>query len=805
MGLFSKDKQTVGYRYRMGMHNILSLGSVDELKEIRFDDEIAWSGSATSNQAISINAPNLFGGDEKEGGVSGTVDFETGAASQIKNTYLQSQLGTDIPAYRGRVGLVFRGGGASGGFFSFFSSAFYFGTTNYLKPLSAVMRRTDTQADYTAQWYIAKARIGDDLNPVHIIRECLVSPVFGLNESTALIDSVSFEAAADICFDEGFGLSFTFDRSEASVSEFLNDIRNIIDCSIYQDLNGKYYIKMIRDDYIVGNLETFGEDEIVQLKDFARPSNSELINDIYINFTDRSNNYSKRVASSANIANINAQGRRVQGSFDYYGIHESDLASIVAARELKQASSALFKCTIIGTRMFLDYNAGDVFILTYPAWGIESVVVRVVSVDYGELSDNKLSINVAEDVFGINNAIYSAPQNSGWVNPEDDPIDNDQAVIMDMPYYELVRFNGEESAQNQPTGTGFGITLVPQIQGQSIGFDTWLDLGGGYSFYRSDSYTPVGVLPDALDDSIANIVTTLSGFAGLSDVEINTPAYYDGEFMKVVAVDAITGDIELARGAIDTVPIAHDAAKPLLFLSTQSYVESPELLAGASFDEKLLIKTSKSTLAIGDATEYSLTVAERFQTPYPPADFVITPTAGDYVTTWKTRTRLNGYAITEQSEAAQTGEAGQTDTLTILDGVTQLRQITGITADTYTYTEAEQRTDVGLIVSGTMTPDVTGAFTETGTNDGKPTYYDGATYYIWWNTANTRWFISTAVGVVPTDGFELVNADPEGTYTALGIYTGSALVAINIPSPLTFQLKSVRSGFDSYTEWEKQI
>jgi hypothetical protein len=782
-------KATVGYKYKVGMHNIACLGRVDELKKIYFDDQVAWSGSVTSNSTIYVSAGNLFGGKNKEGGVSGYVDVEFGGASQAKNTYLTSKIGSTIPAYRNQLGLVFK--------------SFYIGNSPYIKPVAFELKRTDIQTDGTAQWNPTKANISGDMNPIHVIRECLVSKLFGMGEPTSKIDDASFTAAANTIYTEGLGVSFVYDKSEKSISRFIADIKGIIDCSLYIDLSdGKYYVKLIRDDYDAGTLQTYGEDDIVEITELTRPGATTLPNEIKVNYTSRTENYARRVSSTINIANVNAQGRRVPEAFDYYGVMNSATAAILTAREAKQASAGLFKATIVGNRSMLDLNQGDTFKLSWPAWGIESVIVRVLNVDMGSLLDNKVTIDVVEDIFGINNSIYAAPEDTDWTEPIEAPVDNEDAVLIDMPYFEQVLRVGETTAQNIIPGIAYGICLAPRSQGQAIGYDSWIDYGAGYTYQESASFTPFGTIDQSLNDSTTDLNITLIDFVELENVDPDSVAYSDGEFFKVKSVNAETGAVVLARGALDTVPISHTTGNIIFFLSGAIYSETNQLAISDSYNQKLLTETSDGILAISGATAYPHTLLERINTPYPPADFQISDT-GDIDLTWKTRTRLNGYDIAEQSDAAQTGEVGQTDTVTIIDGVTTVRTITGITSDSYSYTEALQRTDFGLNVTGTTTPDVTGDYAEAGTNDGKPYYQKGADYN-WWNTANAKWYISGTVGSVPVDGFELANADPEGTYTAIGTATGSPVVIINRPE-LTIKLKSVRNSIDSYTEWSKVV
>ncbi len=118
----SSKKVTVGYKYYVGMHMILCHGPVDKLLRIQVDERDAWLGSRDGGQ-IYVNQPNLFGGESREGGIQGTVDFETGHAGQGQNSYLVSKLGAYVPAFRGVVGMVLRS------VYTFGKTAFGNGTT----------------------------------------------------------------------------------------------------------------------------------------------------------------------------------------------------------------------------------------------------------------------------------------------------------------------------------------------------------------------------------------------------------------------------------------------------------------------------------------------------------------------------------------------------------------------------------------------------------------------------------------------------------------------------------------------------
>ena len=66
------DEQVVGYKYFLGVHMALAHGPLDNVNRIEVDRRIAWEGINTGG-AINVDAPELFGGDGREGGVSGIV------------------------------------------------------------------------------------------------------------------------------------------------------------------------------------------------------------------------------------------------------------------------------------------------------------------------------------------------------------------------------------------------------------------------------------------------------------------------------------------------------------------------------------------------------------------------------------------------------------------------------------------------------------------------------------------------------------------------------------------------------------
>lgn len=92
-----------GYRYLFGIHMGICRGPVDELVEIRVGDRTAWTGNVgvtevpPTEPAFQIDKPNLFGGEDKEGGIRGTCWVMMGKPDQVAPDIL-TDMNTGITA-----------------------------------------------------------------------------------------------------------------------------------------------------------------------------------------------------------------------------------------------------------------------------------------------------------------------------------------------------------------------------------------------------------------------------------------------------------------------------------------------------------------------------------------------------------------------------------------------------------------------------------------------------------------------------------------------------------------------------------
>lgn len=109
MGGRSNKEAIVGWRYFFGILMGIGRGPVDAIREVRVGDRTAWTGNVENNGTINIAQPELFGGEEKEGGVEGPLEVMMGGPSQVASAGYQTMRGSDIPGLRRVVTLFFNG------------------------------------------------------------------------------------------------------------------------------------------------------------------------------------------------------------------------------------------------------------------------------------------------------------------------------------------------------------------------------------------------------------------------------------------------------------------------------------------------------------------------------------------------------------------------------------------------------------------------------------------------------------------------------------------------------------------------
>ena len=429
---YARKTNSGSYEYHMTFLFGLSHANLDGIIQLWAEDYCVWpyiTGfvptaptiyAADGETFLNYSAASrIWGGPRRGGGVGGGGTVMYGESTQEVNALVQAQLGTPCPAFRGITTFWIPG---------------YWGVSPQFPILSFVAKRVNKLHEGGAQWYIAKAPINTyDLNAVHIIREAMTSSVCGNGMSTALINEASFEAAADVCFAEGIGLSYRYIPGQDTLADFIHQIEQIANMAVYFDHSaGQYKIQMIRQDYDPNTLDTYTEDDF-DILEFHRPVYNEVPSQTIVWYMDRLS-AKKAPASDDDAALADIQGGRpIVQEFTFLQICGPVLALSVASRFQKYASSMSAALNLSAKRTMYNLHRGSVFKITHPkllAGGVASMTVRVVSINRGTLENGQMTISVAEDVFGDAPSTNASNPASGWTEPVMTEVDMDESITV---------------------------------------------------------------------------------------------------------------------------------------------------------------------------------------------------------------------------------------------------------------------------------------------------------------------------------------------------------------------------------------
>lgn len=677
----------VGHRYYAGLHLAVCHGPVDAVTRLIVGERTAWSGSITSSQTIYVNAPELFGGDSREGGVQGYVEVKLGASTETVSGYLQQKLGSVIPAFRGVVSVIVQ-------------QCLLSAMNPYIKPWSIEARRIPAPAA------LGSGNISNDANPAHIIYECLNNATWGLGYATSEIDATSFQTAANTLASEQYGLSLLWDR-EQPLEEFIAEVLRHIDGTLYvHPRTGKFVLKLARADYSLSSLLVLDPSNILELESFSRPSESELINQVTVRYHDRSTDKDGAITVHDLAALELAGGVVSSATVDYPGISNGTLASRVALGDLKQLSVPLAKVTLIANRQASNLNIGDVFKFTWSELGIAQLVMRIVRISYGTLTDGRVRIECVEDIFGLPSASYISPTPTSWVSPLTSPAPVPFRRLGEAPWWTVVKRLVGESAtargELDPQG-GFLVACASRPSGDSLNIKVLSRQGSAaFAEVQTMGFTPNATVTNAIDEQATSLL--IGNGQDLDVVKVDTYAYLDNEIVAVKALNLSTNTLTVERGVLDTVPATHAAAARIWFADSLESLINEQYLSNESLQIKMLPSTGLGRLAESAATADSYTFAARMIKPYPPGNVrvntVMWPTVilGQMALTWAHRDRMQQtvYLVT-QSEANIGPEAGVTYTVRFYNENNSLQKtLTGLTTTSWTYLTTDEATDSGL-------------------------------------------------------------------------------------------------------------
>ncbi len=366
---------------------------------------IVFSNTGSAGVRLVWTQPDVsqfFGGPLRGGGLRGAIYWLPGTTTQNAPLPLKNAVDLDaiynpdydsntVPAFRDCAGALFTGypwrfptsidRGASTGF-DFGESG---RIPEFTFEVESVPKNLDVWDDMP----------GGDANPVEVLYDLMVHDYSRLRYPAADVNGGSFTDAAETLITEGHGMSLVLgDKQEAE--RVVQQILAEIDAVLYEDqATGKIVLKLIRDDYDVGSLESYGPDDVVGEPDFGKPLWGLSFTQASLRFRDRYNEYTPDVAVWQDGSGGNLRSHTVSFPF----VTDPDVAQALAQRSGLSRRRPLAAVRLPLSRRAAQHNPGDRIIWVWPDATVTQMVLVVHEVDKGEYDNGIVWVTVTQDRF----------------------------------------------------------------------------------------------------------------------------------------------------------------------------------------------------------------------------------------------------------------------------------------------------------------------------------------------------------------------------------------------------------------------
>lgn len=698
-------KQTIGYRYFMSLLSGLCRGPVDEFVAIQAADLEAWSGAITGNTLTSINKPNLFGGEKKEGGLQGPFSVWMGADNQV----LPGAQGS-LPSVKGSIG------GNQVSDFRGVVTVWYDGLVSamnpYVKEWKFRVRRWSKGWWQNTPWYPEKALILMEdgrvkaMNGAHIIYECCTNPQWGRGLAADKLDENSFIYAANTLCAEGFGVCLAWYRKE-DIDVFISKVCDIIGAVLYTDREtGKIVLRLVRDDYNVNDLPLFTPTTgLLEIREDDSGSAETAYNEVIGTGKSPIDNKEFQVRAQ-NLAAFQSQQAVNSMDQDYRGIPTKELLSRVVLRDLRANAVGLKKYTVVLDRRAWRIAPGMPFRISDPTKGIENVVLRAGEIDDGQMLDGKIQIKSVQDVFGLPTTSYVVPTEPGWTPPPTTALPAPESRLIEAGYRDVYLIAGSGDAETAPLDAAYigQLAIAPNSTSYQYDLATKADGEAEYDVRATGSFTGNAKLASDITPTQTEIVITDPQSFDADNV--GQALYIGDELVRLDAYNEGTLTITVARGVADTIPQAHAAGARLWTIDDDLTNDGRVYTEGETVYSKVLTLISSDALALEDAPEMSVALVGRQGRPYPPADpkvdgdSIFSGSDVDHpepVITWSSRNRITqADQLIGHFEPSVGGENLQHYNIRVYapdDLDTPLREVLDIDGLTWTYDATMQGED----------------------------------------------------------------------------------------------------------------
>jgi hypothetical protein len=268
-----------------------------------------------------------------------------------------------------------------------------------------------------------------------------------------------------------------------------------------------------------------------------------------------------------------------------------------------------------------------------------------------------------------------------------------------MPYRELRQMVGDSELGTMLAGDpDAGLLQIAGSRPSADALNAIIDVDSGSGYVAADTleFAPGAFLDGAL--AIGGTSINVNDDHDLDDVTTGSLASIGG--VEIVRIDTIAGNtLTIARGCLDTVPVAHADGSEVVFFDDFSMSDFETYTTADDVSVKLLTVTGLGTLSLGAAPVDTVTMDSRAIRPLRPADAKVETDPGysgaidvgatdPFEVTWANRNRLIEMAPLAWTDPDAGLESGATITIALIgaDGTTIIDDttyagLTGTSAD----------------------------------------------------------------------------------------------------------------------------
>jgi hypothetical protein len=301
------------------------------------------------------------------------------------------------------------------------------------------------------------------------------------------------------------------------------------------------------------------------------------------------------------------------------------------------------------------------------------------------------------------------PGGTLWTSPYNAPVDALNRKLAEITYWQFVReYLGDSAAvlaELDDTST-YVTCYCTRPSSDAFNYEMWDRNSGATEWNRrdTDSFPFTGTLFTGVDPEVQSVLALNEGSIDPNLVRVGMYAALENELVAVLSMDLEDRTVTVARGVLDTVPVAHSVGAKIHFHQGMFGLDRNERAVSETVEVRILPSTSLGRLPLTSATTNTITCVGRMMRPYPPGNVKVNtlrwPTSigasAPFVIDWVHRDRtIQTVTLNKQDEANIGPEAGVTYTLRLYGETNVLKKTeTGLTGTTYTW--SSEVADSGL-------------------------------------------------------------------------------------------------------------